>query len=183
MHVGSVFFKWFQVFSHVCCKCFIWMLHMFAMVFKYFSGIFANVSHVCFKCFICLLYMLKLLHQDVSKVDQDLNIGCSWEAFGDAGPLLGRSSASSTCWGAGSLAERVPSPTLTLQIGGPGANKSVANMVKLISLLASQIPGIHFFPPPQINQYGFLNVSYLKNTIFFFLSQAIKSNGPHIINT
>jgi hypothetical protein len=38
--------------SYVCCKCFIWILHMFAMVFKYFSDIFASVSDACFKCFV-----------------------------------------------------------------------------------------------------------------------------------
>ena len=39
---------------HICCKCFIWMLPMFYMVFKCFSCIFASVSYACFKCFICL---------------------------------------------------------------------------------------------------------------------------------
>jgi hypothetical protein len=34
--------------SYVCCKCFIWMLHMFATVFKCFQSF-------CFKCFTCLL--------------------------------------------------------------------------------------------------------------------------------
>jgi hypothetical protein len=37
--------------SHICCKCFICMLRMLAMVFKYF---FASVSDTCFKYFICL---------------------------------------------------------------------------------------------------------------------------------
>jgi hypothetical protein len=31
--------------SHICCKCFIWMLY---------SGVFVSVSDACFKCFICL---------------------------------------------------------------------------------------------------------------------------------
>jgi hypothetical protein len=31
------------------------MLHIFAMVFKCFSDVFASVSDTCFKYFICLL--------------------------------------------------------------------------------------------------------------------------------
>jgi hypothetical protein len=30
------------------------MLHMFAMIFKCFSGVFATVLDACFNCFICL---------------------------------------------------------------------------------------------------------------------------------
>ena len=26
--------------SHICCMCFIWMLRMFAIVFRVFSGVF-----------------------------------------------------------------------------------------------------------------------------------------------
>jgi hypothetical protein len=29
------------------------MLHLFIIVFKCFSGVFASVSDACFKCFIC----------------------------------------------------------------------------------------------------------------------------------
>ena len=47
--------KCFHVFYTYVCKCFIWMLHMFAIVFKYFSGVLASVSNAYFKCFICLL--------------------------------------------------------------------------------------------------------------------------------
>ena len=40
--------------SHICCKCFIWMLHMFCNGFsRVFSGVFTSVSDACFKCFIC----------------------------------------------------------------------------------------------------------------------------------
>jgi hypothetical protein len=61
-------FKCFQVFHAYVCKCFISMLHMFAMVFKCFSGIFTSVLSV----FFC---MLQLLHLDVSKV-----VGCcTWD--------------------------------------------------------------------------------------------------------
>jgi hypothetical protein len=38
--------------SHICYKCFIWILGMFVMVFKCFSGVFASVSEAYFKCFI-----------------------------------------------------------------------------------------------------------------------------------
>jgi hypothetical protein len=43
MHVPSICFQVFLGISYVC-KCFIWMLHIFAMVFKCFSGFFASVS-------------------------------------------------------------------------------------------------------------------------------------------
>jgi hypothetical protein len=55
MHVASICFKCFQVFHTYVCECFICTLHMFAMVFKCFSGTFASVLDACFKCFICLL--------------------------------------------------------------------------------------------------------------------------------
>jgi hypothetical protein len=62
--------------SYVCCKCFIWMSHMFAMIFK--SGVLQvfhthvlSISSV-FSC------MLQLLHLNVSKVDQVLHMGCAW---------------------------------------------------------------------------------------------------------
>jgi hypothetical protein len=47
---------------HICCTCFIWMLHMLAMAFKCFSGVsqvfqtyvvnVSSVSDVCYKYFI-----------------------------------------------------------------------------------------------------------------------------------
>jgi hypothetical protein len=55
MHVASICFKCFQVFHTYVCKSFIWMLHMFAMVFKCFSCVFASVSDTYFTCFIYLL--------------------------------------------------------------------------------------------------------------------------------
>jgi hypothetical protein len=71
IHVANICFKCFQVFHMYICRCLIWMLHMFAMVFFYFSGVFASVSNACFKCFTyLLLYMLQLLHLDISKVDR-----------------------------------------------------------------------------------------------------------------
>jgi hypothetical protein len=58
MHVASICFKCFQVFHMYVYEYFIWMLHMFAMVFKCFSDVFTSVSDACFKCSICrLLYV------------------------------------------------------------------------------------------------------------------------------
>jgi hypothetical protein len=57
MHVTSVYFKCFQVFHTYACKCFIWMLHIFAMIFKCFLDVFASVSDTCFRCFICLFFL------------------------------------------------------------------------------------------------------------------------------
>ena len=39
--------------SHICCKFFIWMLHIVAMVFQGFY-VFLSVLDACFKRFICL---------------------------------------------------------------------------------------------------------------------------------
>ena len=71
------------------CKYFILMLHVFAMVFKCFSDVFASVSEVCFKCFIYLFCTLQLLYLDVSKVDPVLHMGCVWEAAGGADDVRG----------------------------------------------------------------------------------------------
>ena len=43
--------------SHICYKCFIWMLRLFAMIFK----CFLSVSDICFKCLIYLqMYIVSL---------------------------------------------------------------------------------------------------------------------------
>ena len=103
-------FQVFWVFHTYVCKCFIWMLHMFAMVFKYFSDVFASVSDSCFKCFICLLLYVATVASDVLKLDRVLHMGYTWEAAvgtddirsdagdirGDTGPLLVRSRVSPT---------------------------------------------------------------------------------------
>jgi hypothetical protein len=72
LNVLSVFRRMLQVFyldvayiSHICCKCFIWMLHMFAMVFK----CFASVSDVCCKSFNYFERMLQVFDLDVVKKD------------------------------------------------------------------------------------------------------------------
>ena len=56
--------------SHICCKCFIWMLHMLAMAlkcFQVFQTYVARVSSI-FRC------MLQVFHLDVTKVDQVLHM-------------------------------------------------------------------------------------------------------------
>jgi hypothetical protein len=62
-----------QVFHTYVYKCFIWMLLMFVMVFKCSSGVFVSASSVFF--FVCY----NCLYMDVSKVDQVLHMGCTWE--------------------------------------------------------------------------------------------------------
>jgi hypothetical protein len=53
---------------HVYCNYFIWMLHIFAMIFK----CFVSVSDACCKCFSCFVRMLQVFYLDVSKVEQDV---------------------------------------------------------------------------------------------------------------
>ena len=48
--VASICFKCFQVFHMYVCNCFIWMLHMFAIVF---------LQAIVSKCFICLLLYVR----------------------------------------------------------------------------------------------------------------------------
>jgi hypothetical protein len=66
--------------SHICCMCFIWILRMFAMVFKYFQVIFSSVLEAAFNCFICLRRMLQVLHLDISKIDRMLHLSSSSSA-------------------------------------------------------------------------------------------------------
>jgi hypothetical protein len=52
--------------SHICCKYFIWMLRIFAIVFKRFCKCFRHM----FKCFSYVFKrILQVLHLDVLKVD------------------------------------------------------------------------------------------------------------------
>jgi hypothetical protein len=55
MHFTRICFKCFQMFHTYVCKCFIWMLLIFAIIFKCFSDVFVSVLDVCFKCFIYFL--------------------------------------------------------------------------------------------------------------------------------
>jgi hypothetical protein len=105
MHVASVYF--------VSCKCFIWMLHMFTILFKCFSGVVASVSDACFKCFCSVfLLMLQLLLLYVSKVNHVLHMGCAWKAAGGANDIrAARGTARAACarsWGSCSQAGALP---------------------------------------------------------------------------
>jgi hypothetical protein len=61
----QIFYLDVEYALHVCCKCFIWMLHVFGMAFKCFSGVLqvfqtyvasvSVVSDVYCKCFIWML--------------------------------------------------------------------------------------------------------------------------------
>jgi hypothetical protein len=79
-------------FSDVCCKCvhldvpyvsqrccnyYIWMLHMFAIVFQVFSCVFACVSCTYFECFSYFVRILQLFHLDVSKIDSGCRACCN----------------------------------------------------------------------------------------------------------
>jgi hypothetical protein len=81
----------YMLHSYVCCKCFIWMLHMFAMIFKCFSDVFANVSEACFKCFICLLLYVTIV---VSVCFKNKLGVCTWDVHEK------RLVAWAHCWGA-----------------------------------------------------------------------------------
>jgi hypothetical protein len=103
MQVASICFKCFKMFHTYVCECFIWMLHMFAMVFKCFSSIFASVSDVCFKCFICLLLYVAIVASECFKnrpgVTHGIHVGSGrWRRWcsGCVGPLLVCSLASTT---------------------------------------------------------------------------------------
>ena len=63
LNVSSVFSyvccKWVYLdvayAAHISCKCYIWMLRMFAMAFQSVFKIYLQVfSYACFKRFICL---------------------------------------------------------------------------------------------------------------------------------
>jgi hypothetical protein len=78
MHIASICFKCFEVFHMYVCKCFIWMLHVFAMILKCFSVTFASVSDA-FKCFIYLfLYVATVVFwcfKNRSGVAHEMHVG------------------------------------------------------------------------------------------------------------
>jgi hypothetical protein len=71
-------------FHTYVCKCFIWMLYMFAMVFKCFSGVFTSVSDDCFKCFICLLLYVATIvsgcFKSKSGVAHEMHVESGWRS-------------------------------------------------------------------------------------------------------
>jgi hypothetical protein len=62
-HMLQVFYLDIVYVSHISYKCFILMLHIFAIVFK----CFVCVSDVCCKCFNYLEHMLQAFYLDVAK--------------------------------------------------------------------------------------------------------------------
>jgi hypothetical protein len=48
-----------SVVSNVCCKCFIWMLHMLQWLYTY-------VASVCLKCYCCFKRILQVFYLDVA---------------------------------------------------------------------------------------------------------------------
>jgi hypothetical protein len=67
MYVASVFIWKLDMFQHICCKYFIWMLRTCCKGFQVFSCVFLQVfqTHVLF----VFRRMLQMLYLDVSKVD------------------------------------------------------------------------------------------------------------------
>jgi hypothetical protein len=131
MHVASICFQVFQVFHMYVCKCFIWMLHMFAMVFKYFSNVFVSVSYTCFKCFVCFFYVANVASGYLKS-----RLGCctwdarekrpaTWATFGAA--RVTSEAAWTHCWYACSCRHRPPCTRTvrTLAPGRPGASRSI----------------------------------------------------------
>jgi hypothetical protein len=70
MYVGSVFIWMLHMFSHICCKCFIWMLCIFAMVFKCFCKCFIRI----FQMFHLSFFLSQVLHPNVSKIDRHMDM-------------------------------------------------------------------------------------------------------------
>jgi hypothetical protein len=71
--------------SHICCKCFIWMLCMFAIVSSIFSY-FSSVLDACFKLFICLLLYVVSVASGCFKsrwsIVHEMRVGSSWRCGG-----------------------------------------------------------------------------------------------------
>jgi hypothetical protein len=59
-HMLQVFYLDVAYVSHICCKCFIWMLYIFCNGYSVFSGVFTR--------------MLQVFHLDVVKVDLVLHM-------------------------------------------------------------------------------------------------------------
>jgi hypothetical protein len=78
--------KCFQVFHTYVCECFIWMLHMFAMVFKFFQT-FSQVFHLSS----FLLYVATVASgcfKNKLSVAHGMRVG-SGQAAGDADDVRG----------------------------------------------------------------------------------------------
>jgi hypothetical protein len=87
--------------SCACCKCFIWMLHMFWNDFQAFFRCL-SVSDVHCKCFSCYGRMLQVLRMYVISISS----GCCKTRSGIAHVAIGHTCHS--CWGAAEQAQTVP---------------------------------------------------------------------------
>jgi hypothetical protein len=79
-YVASVFHPDIAYVSHICCKCFIWMLCMFC---NGYTRLFHRVSDVCCKCFNYFGRMLQVFHPDVAKIDLMLHM-LQWDPSASA---------------------------------------------------------------------------------------------------
>jgi hypothetical protein len=75
--------------SYVYCKCFIWILHRLAMIFKCLSDIFGSVSDACSKCFIYLLLYVTTVASTCFKSRSGVAHGMRMEAAGSVGDFWG----------------------------------------------------------------------------------------------
>ena len=105
-HILQVFYLDVAYVSHICCKCFIWILHTLATACKCFRRMLqvlqtyvASVSDVCCKCFSCLRRILQVFHLDIVKVDLVLHM-LQWDPPAPA--------TCCSCWGATERAQTVP---------------------------------------------------------------------------
>jgi hypothetical protein len=74
-YVISVFI-WMLLVSYTCCKCFILVLCMFAMVFKCFK-VFLRVFHTHVLSVLSVFgRMLQVLHLNISKIDLLVHMLC-----------------------------------------------------------------------------------------------------------
>jgi hypothetical protein len=87
---------YFQVVSgvsYIYCKYFIWMLYLFAMIFKYFSGVFCKCFRRMFKVFhLPSLYVVTVASEYVksrSGVAHEMSVGSDWRR-GPAARVLAR---------------------------------------------------------------------------------------------
>jgi hypothetical protein len=79
MLVTSIYVSSVSVVSYIYCKRFIWMLHMFAMFFKYFSGFFLQVFQTGFICL--LLYVATVVSgcfKSRLSVAHEIHVGSGW---------------------------------------------------------------------------------------------------------
>jgi phage-related protein len=75
LNVSSVFSLILQQLF-LCCKCFMWMLHMLQWLYTYVASVLFQmfqmlktyVAHVLSRCCICFMHMLEVFHPDIAYV-------------------------------------------------------------------------------------------------------------------